>query len=335
LAALSLSACGTVGVPLDEVTNVPLALVYWDGPAARARAEVLEGLTGQGGDPKRRGVANLEAVARLVGSLPELGASQRLEAFPGRIVLLNVRTLEKESFPFAPPNARPLAWSGDHQRLLFSSDHLDEGRSQVFEYDGETGEVRKLTRGPALHPEADYGPNDEMVFSWISFVANEQRAGMKVRAIGGGEPEVLEEGGYPMGPRWASEGDLILYIAADDRPGTRDASAVVVREPLPGGKVSRLAPGRDAVFSSDGSWIIFSSQGPRGWRLQRMRPDGSGRKALGTSALSARWPAISPDGRHVAYVSNEDGIDRLYLRRIDGSGDRILLEDGAVAFPVW
>jgi Tol biopolymer transport system component len=219
--------------------------------------------------------------------------------------------------------------------LLFSSDHLDEGRSQVFEYDAEKGDVRKLTRGPVIHPEADYGPNDEMVFSWISFAANERRSGMNVRAIGGGEPKVVEEGVYPMGPRWSSAGDLILYVEADDPRGARDASAVVVRGLLAGGKVSRLARGRDAIFSSDGSWIIFSSQGPRGWRLQRMRPDGSGRKALGTSAVSARWPAISPDGRHVAYVSDEDGIDRLYLRRIDGSGDRILLEDGAVAFPVW
>ncbi|HIL81869.1 MAG TPA: hypothetical protein EYG54_11510, partial [Myxococcales bacterium] len=48
-----------------------------------------------------------------------------------------------------------------------------------------------------------------------------------------------------------------------------------------------------------------------------------------------RWPAVSPDGQHIAYVSNEDGIDRLYLRRMDGSGDRILLADGAAAFPIW
>ena len=335
LAGFSLSACGTTGVPLGEVTSAPLALVYWDGPAARARVEVLEGMTGQGADQKRRGVAKLEEVARLVGSSAELGPSHKLEAFPGRIVLLNVQTLEKRPFPFAPPNARPLAWSADHKKLLFSSDHLDEGRSQLFEYDSGAGEVRKLTRGPILHPEADYGPDGEMVFSWISLAADDRRAGMTVRAVGGGESTVLEEGVYPVGPRWSAEGDLILYVEADDRGGSRDASAVVVREPLPGGKFSRLARGRDAIFSLDGSWIIFSSQGSRGWRLQRMRPDGSGRKALGTSVLSARWPAVSPDGKHVAYVSNQDGIDRLYLRRVDGSGDRILLEDGAVAFPVW
>ena len=66
-----------------------------------------------------------------------------------------------------------------------------------------------------------------------------------------------------------------------------------------------------------------------------MRPDGSARKGLGNSVLRARSPAISPDGKHVAYVSNDDGLDRLYVRRMDGSGDRILLEEGAVAFPAW
>ena len=110
---------------------------------------------------------------------------------------------------------------------------------------------------------------------------------------------------------------------------------VVVQGSKAGDDGRRLGRGRDAVFSPDGKWIVFSGQGTKGWRLQRMRPDGSARKVLGDSALNARWPAVSPDGRHIAYVSDEDGFDRLYLRRMDGSGDRILLADGAVAFPVW
>ncbi len=48
-----------------------------------------------------------------------------------------------------------------------------------------------------------------------------------------------------------------------------------------------------------------------------------------------RQMAISPDGSLVAYVSLEGDLHRLFIRRIDGSGDRLLLPDGAVARPVW
>jgi Tol biopolymer transport system component len=46
-------------------------------------------------------------------------------------------------------------------------------------------------------------------------------------------------------------------------------------------------------------------------------------------------PAVSPDGRFIVYVAAEEGLNRLFVRRFDGSGDRILLSNGAVASPVW
>jgi len=330
------AGCGTTGVPLHEVTESPLALVYWDGAAARARAALIEDLRqGHGPESRRQGVASFDDVARFVGPSTLPLASEKLARLPGRIVLLNVRTLEQSIFAAAPPNARPLAWSRDRKKLLFSSDHLDSGRTQIFEYDLASSEVRKLTRGPVLHLEGDYGPEGELLFSWLEMGGKEPGAGMDVRLVSGGAARRVIRGFYPSGPRWSPREDLFSYVDADTRGRVRDESAVVVRGFEPEDEGSRLARGRDAVFSPGGEWIVFSSQGSAGWRLHRMRPDGSARKALGDSVLSARWPAISPDGRHVAYISNEDGLDRLYLRRMDGSGDRILLEDGAVAFPVW
>ena len=334
LLALCAAACGTIGVPLEEVTESPLALVYWDGPAARARAEVMESLRrGQGSGPRRQGMASLDDVARLMGS--SATASEKLSRLPGRIMLVNVRTLEQTRFASAPPNARPLAWSKDRQRLLFSSDHLDSGRTQLFEYNAESGDVRKLTRGPVLHLEGDYGSDGQLLFNWVELGDGEAGAGMDVRQAKGGPIQRVISGFYPSGPRWSPRDDFFLYVDADPGGAVRDRSAVVIRGFESEEAGTRLALGRDAIFSPDGDWIVFASQGSGGWRLHRMRPDGSARKPLGKSALSARWPAVSPDGRHVAYISNEDGFDRLYLRRMDGSGDRILLADGAVAFPIW
>jgi Tol biopolymer transport system component len=73
----------------------------------------------------------------------------------------------------------------------------------------------------------------------------------------------------------------------------------------------------------------------RQWKLYRIRPDGSGRKAVGRGVLDERHPSFSPDGRLVVYVSDDGIRKRIYLRRFDGTGDRVLLESGGGHDPVW
>jgi Tol biopolymer transport system component len=51
--------------------------------------------------------------------------------------------------------------------------------------------------------------------------------------------------------------------------------------------------------------------------------------------LDAVHPSVSPDGRYIVYVSEETGRQRLRVRRVDGSGDRPLLEGADGGNPVW
>jgi hypothetical protein len=51
--------------------------------------------------------------------------------------------------------------------------------------------------------------------------------------------------------------------------------------------------------------------------------------------LDEEFPSCSPDGQLVAYAVVEEHRDLLYVRRFDGSGDRILFADGDAARPVW
>jgi Tol biopolymer transport system component len=71
------------------------------------------------------------------------------------------------------------------------------------------------------------------------------------------------------------------------------------------------------------------------WKLFRIRPNGTGRARIGNGALEEQRPAISPDGRYVVYLSELGPRERLYLRRFDGTGDRLLFRDGDGAYPVW
>lgn len=335
LAALGSGGCAGPGVPLDEISDAPIAVVYWDAATARKRQEAIEQIEAGRRGPKREGVAPLESLAEAVGLSSGESASIRLQQYPGRIVLLHPRTLEIAPFPAAPPNARPLAWSRDRRRLLFNSSHQEEGRTQLYQFDRDTGQVLKLTHGPDFHLEGDYGNDDRLLVTWVRLSPDRQMAGLDVRSPTGAAPRALLDGIYPSTPRWSPEGDAFVYVEADNSNARRDASRIVRQSLEDGAERDTLARGREPVYTPDGTTIVYAAQTSSGWQLRRMRADGSGRAPLGQSVRDERWPAISPDGRHVVYVSNETGYDQLYIRRLDGTGDRILLQDGAVAFPVW
>lgn len=339
LGAIALAAsgagCAGPGLPLDEVTDAPLAIVYWDAATARKRQELIEQMQSGSRGPTREGVARIESLAEVVGLGDGAAADLELQRFPGRIVLLNPRTLEIVPFPAAPPNARPLAWSRDHRRLLFNSSHQEGGRTQLYAFDRDTGEVLKLTHGPDYHLEGDYGPDGGLLATFVRLGPDQQEAGLDVRTPTGGGARAVVEGRYPTTPRWSPDGASIVYVEADNASGRRDRSVIVRQTPEADARRDTLARGREPVYTPDGRSIVYTAQTDAGWQLRRMRADGSGRAPLGQSVRDERWPAVSPDGRHVVYVSSADGSDQLFIRRIDGSGDRILLEDGAVAFPVW
>jgi Tol biopolymer transport system component len=66
-----------------------------------------------------------------------------------------------------------------------------------------------------------------------------------------------------------------------------------------------------------------------------MRPDGSAKSPVDSGIRDETMPSVSPDGRFVVYVGEVNGLERLFVRRVDGSGDRILLDAGAVFAPAW
>lgn len=327
------------GIEFEELSDQPIAFVYWDAESARRRHEIVEEARGarNAAMPTRTGVATPEGIATLFGRDPF--ESEGLGRYPGRITLLNPRTGELRRFPGSPVNARPLAWSSDRKRLLFTSAHAGAG-FQIYEYDLETDELRALTRGSAFHLEGDYAPDDRMVLTFIEQSAARNAAGMSLVDAYGADLARLVDGVYPSAPRVAPTGDRLIWVRSMSRPPrsghSRDQSTIVSQRLEFSEEPTVLTRGREPSFLPDGSGFVYSSEGDDGWKLHRMRIDGGGRTRIGVSIRDERNPAVSPDGRHVVYVSpGDDGIERLYVRRVDGSGDRVLLGEGGAAWPVW
>jgi len=242
---LSILGCATGGVPLEELSERPIALVYWEPEVARRRQEIVNEMMAGPEGPPRRGVARMTDMARVLGGGDDVLYGSRLNAFPGRIVLLNPRTLELTAFPAAPPNARPLAWSDDHRRLLFSSQHRDGGISQLFEFDLDRGELKKLTHAPDFHLEGDYAPDGRLAVTFIRQSDGRPVGGLELRGAGGTFERSLFVDKYPSGVRWSPRGDVLVYVHADNREKRsetqRDESQIILQTPVPSAEADILA----------------------------------------------------------------------------------------------
>ena len=339
--ALLCAGCVAPGVSREELPGSPIAFRYRTPEEARRRAEDMadearrEAETGPArARPRRAGRNNLvakpddvsEILSRLLGS-----AASDSRQNTGRLALLDPATLEIELVPSALRGSVPLAWSSDRQRLLFAQP--GDGDFQIYEYDHPGRTSRRLTSGPFSHTQACYGPGGRIVVARVDPRRQPLVSFIAVSEPGGRGPYVRISGGdSDHTPACAPDGSAVAFVR--ELPPAR--AEILVRAPVVEGRERRLAPGRHPTFSPNGEWLVFSAPVKRDQRLARVRLDGTGRSRLGTGPRTEARPTVSPDGGFVVYVASEERLRRhLYLRRFDGSGDRILFADGDGEFPVW
>jgi Tol biopolymer transport system component len=89
-------------------------------------------------------------------------------------------------------------------------------------------------------------------------------------------------------------------------------------------------------WSRDGTQLIFSVLNPgTGWDVASLSLEtGQPRPLLATPA-EERNAKLSPDGRWLAYVSNESGRFEIYVQPIDGGGAKWLVSRGGAVQPQW
>ncbi len=340
-AGLLCVACIAPGVSQSELPEQAIAIRYRTPEEARRRAEEMEDDARREAEtgpararPSREGRNDLVASADDVGRILEGllgGASPSTSGYPGRLALLDPRTGEVELVRSALRGSVPLAWSRDRRRLLFAQP--GEGDFQIYEYDREERTSRRVTHGPFSHTQACYGPEERIVVARVDARQQPLRSYIATSAPGGRGPFTrISTGPSDHTPACAPDGSAVVFV----REPVAGRADLVVRAPVVEGAERRLAPGRHPTFSPDGEWIVFAAPVKREQRIGRVRLDGSGRAPIGRGVRTEARPAVSPDGRFVVYVASEERLRRhLYLRRFDGTGDRILFADGDGEFPVW
>ena len=331
VAALGL-ACATAPVAFEELPEQPIALLYRTLAQGRERAEQVKRLRGESPDAAlaAEGVMRLSAVEDYVDRLR--GGRRVTPNLQGRLALLFPRTNQVEILSAFVPGALAGDWSADHRRLLAVSPQA--GSAQLYEYSLERGELARLTGGHQPRLRGSYGPDGRIAYVEAEAAGQGLVLTVWVTDVAASRPRRISDGPHDQNPRWSPDGRVLLFESVLDGRPTIQAIDPDDPDALP----QPIARGVEADVSPLGDWVVYARELDEGFRLWRMRLDGTGKSALGARSqgqADERHPSVSPDGRYVVYVAEEQDRQRIRIRRMDGSGDRLLLEDGDGTLPVW
>jgi len=348
------------GLKLAELPADPIAVRYFDPEQARLAQEDLGALelasrrgASQRASRTRLGVASVKDFNQFLSSSFQVkkgsskpGNRQDANERSPRLALLDPKTRELTLLPHARSGSVPVDWSENRRFLLFTQ--ISRGYDQLFEYDRERAEWRPITREPGAHPWGCYASDGRIVAEEVIFQSRQPTSHLVISNPGGGQFRQLTTGPSDQCLAWPTAGNEIAYISG----GRGVEGSVMVTSLLPakaGGEAEigpprKISQGIDPSFSPDGKFIFFSATtrvqeafGRRDrWRLRRARVSGLGRGSFEMGPVDQFEPAISPDGKIVAYVGIDPQFNQvLYVRRVDGTGERILFNDGAALGPVW
>jgi Tol biopolymer transport system component len=137
---------------------------------------------------------------------------------------------------------------------------------------------------------------------------------------------------------WTPDGRFLTYTSAKSgalgiyrtRPGSAEPAESLLASPNLGYTGSWLR---------DGSALVTTGNGLRGnSRLDVGLVKNGGRgpiEPLAASQFVEQYPSLSPDGRWLAFVSDQSGQEQVYVRPFDGAGDLVQVSQSGGNEPAW
>ena len=206
--------------------------------------------------------------------------------------------------------------------FVFAKDRGGDEFSQLYWFDEATRSTTLLTDGKRSQNGGTTLSRDGGLMAYSSTSRNGTDRDVWLRNTRSGETKLLVDAGGNWSPMdFSPDGSRLLVMkyvsAAESYPGVVDvATGKLALFPVDGGKASFGG----FAFAPDGKAVYFISDEPLRGKPQEFQTLRYHDAASGTlEVLSSRiaWDiegfTLADDGRHLAYVSNEDGISKLHV----------------------
>ena len=234
----------------------------------------------------------------------------------------------REQLTFYPePVGGVTAVPAGRNGFVFAKDTGGDEFSQLSWFDLDTREATLLTDGKRSQNRGALFSHDGRLLAYSSTARNGSDTDIVVRDMATGEQRVVvDAGGSWFAQDFSPDGQRLLvtrYVSINEAyPGEVDlATGALTLFPVDGGKAAFGGFG----YAPDGESAYFVSDEPINGRTSEfmtLRHHDPRSGAL--VELSGRIPwdvetfTIAPDGEHLAYVTNEDGIHRLRMLSLPG-----------------
>jgi Tol biopolymer transport system component len=219
--------------------------------------------------------------------------------------------------------------------LAYRSEQARE-QSQLTWFE-RTGKSLGAVGSPAEYRDIALSPDGSRIA--MSIVdAQKSREDLWVLQIARGVLSRLTfDDGIEMNPVWSPDGERVAYTS--DRSGsfrtyTRFASGAGVDDSIPHAIDGPEGP---SDWSHDGRTLLLRGfAGGTGWDIWMapVAPIGKAAPFMVTT-FSEPWARFSPDGRWVAYQSNQSGRNEIYVQASNGAGGKWQISSAGGAQPWW
>jgi len=209
---------------------------------------------------------------------------------------------EPPATPVPPPAGAPRGV------LVYSVANMDAQKWELWEHNFGSGQSKHLFD---WRTEVEFSPNYRQLayFAWPGDVSDDQVGIWAMNADYSDAHLIIRGGAYPS---WSPDGGRLvansgsdMYVFSADGSGLR-----------------RVGPGEYPAWCRPSNWIAHRACVGGGCGIYLTDPDSGAQQRLTTGGSDGQ-PAWSPDGRQIAYISQDDGNFEIYRINADGTHSEI------------